>query len=76
MSNSSTTKKTKWTILFIVHAVVEDTRVYSEKLFAELLEANIDPDKVQVFVLHDTYDYADASQVHATLYEIKRNKKE
>jgi hypothetical protein len=65
--------ETKWTVLFLVHAIVDETRVYSERLLKELLQANIDPDKAQLFVLRSTYDYSDNSALYAELSEIKKS---
>lgn len=62
---------TKWTVLFIVHAVDEETRVYSEKLFSDLLQTKSSRD-VRIFVLHNTYNYKiNEDDINATLYEIQ-----
>lgn len=66
---------TKWTVLFIVHAVDEETRVYSEKLFSDLLQTK-SSDHVKIFVLHNTYSYpSNDDEINATLYQIKLDKK-
>ncbi len=61
---------TKWTVLFIVHAVDDQSRYYSEQLFTKLLQANgyvkkdespeakNKPPDVRVFILRNTYDYS------------------
>jgi hypothetical protein len=60
----------KWTVVFIVHAVDDQSRYYSEQLFTELLQAKSSPD-VRVFVLRNTYDYFDNINTHARLWEIQ-----
>lgn len=62
----------KWTVLFIVHAVDDQSRYYSEQLFTELMQANSSPE-VRVLVLRNTYDYHDNTQTHAYLWEIKKD---
>src|SRR6266542_1097536 len=77
---------TKWTVLFIVHAVDDQSRYYSEQLFTKLLQANgyvkkdespeakNKPPDVRVFILRNTYDYSDDTKTHAYLWEIKYQK--
>jgi len=59
----------KWTVLFIVHAVDDQSRYYSEQLFTELLQ--VDPsDDIRILVLRNTYDYQDNTDTHAYLWEV------
>jgi hypothetical protein len=68
-TQTNNSAKTKWTVLFIVHAVDEQSRFYSEQLFTKLLQAKSSPN-VRVFVLRNTYDYANDGTTHAHLFEI------
>jgi hypothetical protein len=59
----------KWTVLFIVHAVDDQSRYYSEQLFTELLQVEPSED-LRILVLRNTYDYQDNTDTHAYLWEV------